>query len=121
MGNYTNYDLRTFLNAAGLVLLFFLAYLAVYFYQKWKNRRTMMWKIRREWGQPPDQEYTLAEFENITRYYVNRKTDSFQIDDITWNDLDMDRVFLCLNHTRSFLGESYLYYQLRTPQMGAVR
>lgn len=119
MGGYANYGLHAFLNTAGIVLSIFLAYLALYFYQKWKNHRTMMWKIRREWGQPPDQEYTLEEFRNITRYYANRKNEGFQIDDITWNDLDMDRVFLCLNHTRSFLGESYLYYQLRTPQMKA--
>ncbi len=119
MGDYANYDIHAFLNAAGMILLVFLAYLAVYFYQRWRNRRNMMWKIRREWGQEPDQEYSLEAFENITRYYANRKTEGFQIDDITWNDLDMDRVFLCLNHTRSFLGESYLYYQLRTPQMKA--
>ncbi len=117
MGDYANYDVHTFLNAAGVALFTFLVYLAVYFFYKWKNHRNMMWKIRREWGQPPEQEYGLAEFENISRYYANRRTDEFQIDDITWNDLDMDRVFLCLNHTRSFLGESYLYYQLRTPQM----
>ena len=117
MGEYANYDMHTLLNALGMVLFVFVAYLALYFYYKWKNHRDMMRKIRREWGQAPDQEYGLAEFENIGRYYVNRKTEDFQIDDITWNDLDMDRVFLCLNHTRSFLGESYLYYLLRTPQM----
>ncbi len=117
MGDYTNYDMHTLLNAAGLILFVLLAYLVLYFYYRWKNHRNMMRKIRREWGQPPEQEYGLAEFENIGRYYVNRKTDEFQIDDISWNDLDMDRVFLCLNHTRSFLGESYLYYLLRTPRM----
>ena len=29
----------------------------------------------------------------------------------------MDQVFAQMNHTRSFLGESYLYYMLRTPQL----
>ncbi|MFQ9150377.1 MAG: hypothetical protein ACLR6B_01290 [Blautia sp.] len=39
------------------------------------------------------------------------------IDDITWNDLDMDRIFMLLNHTWSCIGESYLYCLLRMPAM----
>ena len=35
------------------------------------------------------------------------------IDDITWNDLDMDTIFMLLNHTWSCIGESYLYFLLR--------
>ncbi len=37
------------------------------------------------------------------------------IDDITWNDLDMDDVFIQMNHTWSFAGEDYLYYLLHVP------
>lgn len=37
------------------------------------------------------------------------------IDDITWNDLNLDGVFQKLNHTWSFAGEDYLYYLLRVP------
>lgn len=37
------------------------------------------------------------------------------IDDITWNDLDMDDVFKQMNHTWSFAGEDYLYYLLHVP------
>ena len=41
--------------------------------------------------------------------------ESFSIDDITWNDLEMDDVFMCMNHTYSSLGEEYLYKMLRKP------
>lgn len=39
------------------------------------------------------------------------------IDDITWNDLDMDSLFLSINHTWSFAGEDYLYYLLHVPKV----
>lgn len=34
------------------------------------------------------------------------------VDDITWNDLNMDDVFAGVNHTESFAGEQYLYSRL---------
>ncbi len=34
------------------------------------------------------------------------------VDDITWNDMDMDAVFLRINHTGSFIGEQVLYHRL---------
>ena len=34
------------------------------------------------------------------------------IDDITWNDLEMDEVFFHINRTKSFIGEQVLYHRL---------
>lgn len=34
------------------------------------------------------------------------------IDDVTWNDLEMEQVFLRINHTNSFIGEQILYHKL---------
>ena len=34
------------------------------------------------------------------------------IDDITWNDLEMDDVFFRINNTKSFIGEQVLYHRL---------
>lgn len=73
-------------------------------------------KIKKGWGQIPDREYTWDKLEQIAQYYRERKDDRFVIDDITWNDLDMDRVFMLLNQTVSSPGEDYLYYMLRTPE-----
>lgn len=36
------------------------------------------------------------------------------IDEVTWNDLNMDDMYLMLNHTRSFVGEQVLYKELAT-------
>ncbi|MBP0962515.1 MAG: hypothetical protein J5864_10290, partial [Oscillospiraceae bacterium] len=35
-----------------------------------------------------------------------------QVDEITWNDLNMDDVFAMVNHTESFAGEQSLYSRL---------
>ena len=42
------------------------------------------------------------------------------IDDITWNDLGLDSVFMKINHTWSFAGEDYLYYLMHIPAEGPV-
>ncbi len=42
------------------------------------------------------------------------------VDDITWNDLDLDSVFMKINHTWSFAGEDYLYYLMHIPAEGPV-
>ncbi|MDO5131528.1 MAG: hypothetical protein Q4D81_00925 [Eubacteriales bacterium] len=45
--------------------------------------------------------------------------DRFSVDDITWNDLEMDRLFSRMDSTCSAAGEEYLYYLLRMPAMRA--
>ncbi len=39
---------------------------------------------------------------------------SSYIDDITWNDLEMDDIFFRINHTSSFIGEQVLYHRLHS-------
>ena len=34
------------------------------------------------------------------------------VDTVTWNDLEMDRVFARINHTRTYMGEQILYHRL---------
>ncbi len=40
------------------------------------------------------------------------------IDDVTWSDLEMDNVFLRVNHTNCFLGEQVLYHKLHVLDKG---
>lgn len=117
MSGYENYNMNVLVTGIGLVLAVLAGFLIAMWVSRYRSRKRLMAKIRREWGQRPDRQYDPTEFENVSHYYLNRDTEEFQIDDITWNDLDMDRIFLELNHTRSFLGENYLYYQLRSPAM----
>ncbi len=50
-----------------------------------------------------------------------RFTPDIAVDDITWNDLDMDSVFERIDKCRSAVGEEYLYYLLRRQVSGGER
>lgn len=98
-----------------------IVFLLVQFYFAQRNRKkTFHERIIREWGKVPKREYTDAELESITHYYKNTIGSSGDsknhVDDITWNDLDMDEIFMQMNNTYSSAGEEYLYYMLRTPK-----
>ncbi|CVI73082.1 DNA mismatch repair protein MutS [Clostridiales bacterium CHKCI001] len=80
-----------------------------------RRRSAILGKIVSAWGQVPKREYEYSEFEKIAKYYKATKGDEFTIDDITWNDLDMDRIFMMINNTSCSTGEEYLYKVLRTP------
>ncbi len=73
-------------------------------------------KLKRNYGTIPQKEYKSEQYENISHFYQKHR-EPFSIDDITWNDLEMDRLFQMMNHTYSSAGEEYLYYTLRTPKM----
>lgn len=72
-------------------------------------------KIKGQFGSFSNFEITEAKMEKIRKYYLEHQSESFHIDDITWNDLDMDAIFEQMNTTLSSAGEEYLYYLLRTP------
>lgn len=94
-----------------------LAAIALYsFWQKKKRLADLKIRLRAGWGSVPTREYSWEEFDRVSHYF-NREKEScgFYIDDITWNDLDMDEVFRLVNHTWSSVGEEYLYYLLRAP------
>lgn len=44
----------------------------------------------------------------------------WKVDDITWDDLEMDQVFLRINHTNSFIGEQTLYHKLHLLDKGTA-
>ena len=50
----------------------------------------------------------------VKRFYnkIIEDNNSDLIDNVTWDDLDMDEMFLRINHTESFVGEQTLYYRL---------
>ncbi|MDD3340094.1 MAG: DNA mismatch repair protein MutS [Lachnospiraceae bacterium] len=81
-----------------------------------KKKKFFLRFIRKNWGKVPNREYTYEAFESISHFARRREDRGFFIDDITWNDLDMDRIFMLMNQTVSSCGEDYLYYTLRSPE-----
>lgn len=80
-----------------------------------EQKRRLLERLVKEFGEIPAREYDHDHFQSIPHYFERHKGDAFYIDDITWNDLDMDRIFMLLNNTQSSAGEEYLYKTLRTP------
>ncbi len=77
--------------------------------------KALLNKLKKNYGSAPDRQYKSDDLDHITGYYKNH-SDSFQIDDTTWNDLNMDSVYQRMNYCLSAAGEEYLYYMLRTPR-----
>lgn len=98
-----------------LVILAMAAFACFIFYQNRQAKLRLMAKIRSQYGKRPTREYEFAEFDAITHYFKRKQKEGFYLDDITWNDLDLDTIFMLLNQTYSCVGESYLYALLRTP------
>lgn len=80
-----------------------------------KNDKLFMQKLSELPGKKPDKSYKIERFLRISAYY-EKHPEEFQIDDITWNDLEMDEIFKRMNYCLSSTGEEYLYYLLRSPK-----
>ena len=103
--------LSAILTIAGLVLLFVLWI----FYENRKIKNNTLERIRRNWGKPSKRQYEAGDLEQISHYFRRKEKEGFVIDDITWNDLDMDRLYKMVNQTVSSPGEDVLYDMMRRP------
>ncbi|MBD5469883.1 MAG: hypothetical protein HDR19_01835 [Lachnospiraceae bacterium] len=63
----------------------------------------------------------IARIESGFRHFFNGKALEGMIDDITWNDLNMDSIFARMNFTQSSAGEETLYAMLRHPALSNDR
>ncbi|MDE7285304.1 MAG: hypothetical protein K2N55_00465 [Lachnospiraceae bacterium] len=97
---------------AGIIVLF----MAKGLYDYKQSEKKFIRRLYSDYGVLPQREYKPEQFENISHYYL-KHADGFGIDDITWNDLNMDEIFKKMNYTYSAAGEEYLYYLLRSPCM----
>lgn len=79
-------------------------------------KKTQYYQLKASYGLLKKYEFSYEEYESISHYFRNTlKEDDNHIDDITWNDLDMDKIFMMINYTHSSVGRDYLYKILRTP------
>ncbi len=84
-------------------------------YDKKNNLRRLRARIIRQYGEKADRKLDQGRAESISYYCRSRKRSSCPVDDITWNDLDMDSIYYLLNNCKSSIGDEYLYYLLRNP------
>ncbi len=106
-----------YLGAFLLILVIFA--IRVHFAKK-EEAEKLRKRIKRGFGNVPDREYNVNEFETIPMYYEKTKGKEFCVDDITWNDLNMDNIYMIMNHSETSIGDEYLYRMLRNPKMDSV-
>lgn len=84
-------------------------------YDKKRNAEKLRRSLKKQWGDVPTATYSEEKLKSIPFYYKTIREPKYDVDDITWNDLDMDQIFMTLNNTTSSVGEEYLYAMLRKP------
>ena len=82
-----------------------------------RNRIKLKEQIKAEWGKFPRDLPKDSEESLLKAYHFESKLKKSQIDDITWNDLDLYEVFRRINLTYSSIGSEELYQTLRTYEL----
>ena len=87
------------------------------FYDKKQERKQLFTNLAENFGCLPETEYTEEKYKSLQFYYKNaekiEEEPCFYLDDVTWNDLNMDTLFCMINNTGSAMGEEVLYAMLR--------
>ena len=108
---------------SAVILIFIIAIIAVLFFvglrQRREEQRRLTLRLQDQFGRDPrrDERRITGERMNEVPGYFRHHPAPFQLDDITWNDLEMDELYQRLCNTQSAAGEEYLYYLLRTPAL----
>jgi DNA mismatch repair ATPase MutS len=97
-----------------VAIVLFLAGKGIYDKKRYKQNLRRM--LSEDFGTVSDEEYSAEKMQSLRSYYEAVKRDAYDVDDITWNDLELDELFMVMNRTVSAMGEEYLYAMLRRPQ-----
>lgn len=98
-----------------IIIGILLIILSVILYNTYSKKKYLK-SLNETFGDSPKDFLDDFDMSFLKHYYKLRKDNepfNESIDELTWNDLDMDIVFKRLNYTKTTLGESYLYYKLR--------
>lgn len=99
---------------AGAMVIFVVLVMGKEYLNSKKYRKKILDKLYQSYGTPAERNYKPGEMDHIMMYYHKHPV-PHQIDDITWNDLNMDQIYQTINTSCSAAGDEYLYYRLRTP------
>lgn len=101
-----------------ILLVVFLVLFIILLYKGIVEKKRTIEKYKRtfkdNYGKANARVWKNGELERITHYSKIRKIDPV-VDELTWNDLDMDLVYKQMAYTGSSVGDDYLYYLLRNP------
>lgn len=80
-----------------------------------RSKERLRRMVTEDWGIREEKKLTDEDAARIRYFFDRTRGDAFALDDITWNDLDMDRLYAQMDRTFSSVGESVLYRMLRMP------
>lgn len=103
-----------YLILAGAMVIFVVLVMGKEYLNSKKYCKKILDKLYQSYGTPAERIYKPGEMDHIMMYYHKHPV-PHQIDDITWNDLNMDQIYQTINTSCSAAGDEYLYYRLRTP------
>lgn len=82
-----------------------------------RSERNIRKFLAASYGRPHDnveeRRERIADAANLYLHDVKELPESDIVDDITWNDLEMDEIFVSADHTDSYAGAQYLYSAMR--------
>lgn len=99
-----------------LAAVILLALAAKGYYDSVKYKTKVRRQLRNQFGTVSEETYSAEKLLSLKSYYEAVRRPAYDIDDITWNDLELEELFLVLNQTVSAVGEEYLYAMLRQPE-----
>lgn len=101
-----------------VVLIIFLVLFVILLYKGMVEKKRNIEKLekcfREDFGKANKRKLKAEELERISHYCRGRMGEH-SVDELTWNDLDMDSVYGQMAYTRSSLGDDILYDMLRNP------
>lgn len=103
-----------YLILSGAMVIFVVLVMGKEYLNSKKYRKKILDELYQSYGTSAERNYKPGEMDHIMMYYHKHPV-PHQIDDITWNDLNMDQIYQTINTSCSAAGDEYLYYRLRTP------
>lgn len=79
-----------------------------------QSKKLRRQRLKEDFGKNPFKENNDDNMDKIGIYHeeILKNNEEDLVDDITWNDLEMDKVFKRINNTKSYIGEQVLYHNL---------
>lgn len=101
-----------------ILILLTIIVLVLWSLHKRKSKRNLtLLRIEEAWEDVSSKDNSSTDLEVLREEYKTYIADKNSIDELTWDDLEMDKIFLKMNFTSSIAGESYLYELLHKPHL----
>lgn len=81
-------------------------------YKKNKYKKNMLYFTNQFGAKPNNEDFEKSNIDSYSNMYSSMHNSHDYVDEITWNDLNMDEVYKRICSCKSNIGKEYLYYRL---------